>query len=370
VTVLAVVVGVPQRSLADGAEFKPPFIHQWVAPGGPQIASYNITKNELRYAGDSIGALNLKTGKLLWKRQGDSQTPDAGAFEGAKLYGEIQDYGIIADNAATGRRIWTLRVPLPINNSVMCVDNRKLFVELRTGYITALRASDHKVIWKVPLAPKGSKTKLNIDKIMAVGHQKLLVVASTLDFLHGAYTILCLSPSSGSVLWRMPVIPSIVSGIDRPLACVADAKNMYVEDANRDMKAFSLRDGTIEWRQSNTGFAPTIGGTQIVSLWNGRLIAFNSATGRKLWSVTLSKDTSEPWAAPTMRGSEIWVVGEDYLYCVASSGKLRWKWPVQADLEAAPIFVRDGFLLSVDGSLIKFHHGTPQGHAHEYTRSL
>jgi outer membrane protein assembly factor BamB len=137
-----------------------------------------------------------------------------------------------------------------------------------------------------------------------------------------------LDPMSGKVLWRVATPPG-------QLAATVDL--VVLREPDGTVTGFDPETGTARWTAAS-GIVGTLGGVQdreLVLVAGDGLAAFDSATGRILWSGGEERIT----APPTIAGSRVLLgEGDGTLRCRdRATGRTLWTYKTQGSLLAAPL---------------------------------
>jgi len=361
--ILAIALSVLSASLplsaaiADTA-LHPPFKIVWSRPDVGQLLTWKITKGIFYYVTrNSLGALRLSSGQDVWERQtGNDLGIGAGIINDGRVYCALGNHAVEARSLSTGATLWTF--PAKADVYSLCIDGPHLVFENRVGYVAAINTGNLRTDWETRLTAPGVKSLFEISNIIGVGRQKVLVLASTSQTgKSGVFVVLCLSAKTGDVLWRSATIH--LDG-NWSLGNAVDAHNIYVAFANDEVMAFSLRDGRTVWHKSSAGNSALLFNGNLITNINddGTVYALDCTTGRVRWSTELSKKAEVLVSPPALFGSDMAIVADQALFAITSSGKVKWRWPVQDSVDGtAPVIVRDGFLLPVAISICRFVHG-------------
>ena len=225
--------------------------------------------------------------KKLWSTGiGDGQ--GAGLFKITptlskdRIYAASSDGVIVALDRHSGKEIWELELEVNLSGGVGHFED-SIFVGTSEGYVTRLNADDGQEVWS---------TRLQGEVLAAPQGDGKFVVAQTYDGrLQG------LDFSTGEKLWvhdsNLPVLT--VRGTSTPIL-----RNgvVYAGFANGRVLAFNAATGAISWEtrvaisQGRSeierivdvdGTMVLIGGELYAASYQGRLVGIDITNGRKIW---------------------------------------------------------------------------------------
>jgi outer membrane protein assembly factor BamB len=353
--------------------FTPPFKTEWSQLSGPQISHSVISSRSVLYAGPyEVGAFSFATGKPIWSHKDEKYSVVGAAdFGGDTVYSALYQFGIQARDSKTGRLQWSMPVKSEINE--VRIDNSHLYCELHTGKIAAIDTKTHRVAWETNLSAPETPRKFNSDKIVILENDRVLVTANAkLSASQELTQLFCLSSSTGRILWRsQPVTGENVWPAGQDL----DFERVYTALTDKSMLCLRLQDGKTLWRRADVGDSAVINGghvistvegltkglvsgSDIISVNGGQINALDAATGKRAWSLTLSKQVEPNVSAPVNVGADLWTIVDETVYCLNSHGRVKWKWS-QPGLGRDLIITNRGFLTTVGNTLCLFRHGTP-----------
>jgi outer membrane protein assembly factor BamB len=157
------------------------------------------------------------------------------------------------------------------------VRDNEIYLAHARGEVNALALNNGQVQWRVDVHDK-------ISGGPAVGRG--IVVVSTEDA-----GLIALAQNNGKELWRTTLSSVALS---RPL--ISDDK-LFVQTIDEKIYALNIKDGSRIWVEGNespplslrgTARPLMVGSKVITGFADGRLIAFNAATGKTLWEATIA----------------------------------------------------------------------------------
>jgi outer membrane protein assembly factor BamB len=232
----------------------------------------------------------------------------------------------------------------------LAVDGGRLYAASGFGNVVALDPATGKMLWEKQLeAPVRSSPTATGDRVFVV----------TLD---GRF--FCLAGADGGELWSVRGLPQQASLINNPSPAV-EGDVVVVPYPSGDLVALKVADGSVVWSEN---LARTRTTSQITSMSDaarpvidrgivygighaGRMIATQSATGDRLWSLNIP-GTQAPWVA----GESVFVVDTSgQLMAIArQDGKTQWttKLPGAASWSGPTLAGGSLWLVSAAGTLV------------------
>lgn len=237
----------------------------------------------------------------------------------------------------------------------LAIDNGKLFAASGYGAVFALDPSTGKVLWEKNLGVpvRASPT--------AAGDRVFVITAE------GRF--LCLSAVDGTELWATRGLPQQASRVMNVSPAV-DNDIVVVPYPSGDLVALKISDGTAVWSESLTrqrttsqltalsdAARPAIDNGTVFAVGHaGRMVATQSHTGERLWSINVPGTQ-----APCVAGDSVFVVdtGGTLMAISRKDGKIQWSSKLSGGTSfAGPVLAggllwltsNTGQLLSVDAS--------------------
>lgn len=230
--------------------------------------------------------------KKIWSHgvgdgQGDGFYRIQPAISGDVIYAAAADGELLAVNRSSGKKLWDAEVDMPLSGGVGVFENAMLLGS-SDGAVLRVDATSGSVIWSTPLSG---------EVLSAPQSDGNVVVVHTLDGkLQG------LDFESGELLWTydstMPVLT--IRGTSDPLLSNGLA---FVGFANGRVMAFDIAGGGIVWEarvaiaQGRSeierivdvdGSLALAGNELFAASYQGRIVAIDVSSGRKLWQHNVS----------------------------------------------------------------------------------
>ncbi len=215
----------------------------------------------------------------------------------------------------------------------LAADNGRLYVANGYGVVAALDPSSGRVLWQKNMgAPVRAAPTAAGDKVFVVT-------------LQGRFY--CLSGADGAELWASRGLPQQAS-IMTSTSPAVDGDVVVVPFPSGDVMALKVADGTPVWTEnlartrqtselasmSDVARPAIDNGTVFAVGHAGRMVATQSKTGERLWSVNVP-GTQTPWVA----GDTVFVVDTrgQLMALARTDGKTRWSAQLPAGNWAGPV---------------------------------
>ncbi|MCX6344813.1 MAG: PQQ-binding-like beta-propeller repeat protein [Armatimonadetes bacterium] len=319
-------VALPTQS---ALEIKPPIKEIWVQQCNDQIEDICIKDTIIAFSTfETIGALDLATGKKLWEKsfaeKGFSAYIDC---SNGTLYASIGELKLSACNIKTGKELWSLKRRGFASNIV--VHGSALYCELNSGTLAAIDLKTKRTKWTLKLDDPKLAEKQNRDSGLS---SKPQLIEKRLYLASEAGEILCLNPASGKAIWRYKVPAPIGESSVSVCGFTMDSRRVY---ATHDFGAIALDalTGKPLWSfvtQDQVSMAPVLFGDSVAfCCWDGNLYAISAETGVKKWSAVISKMGDLSSAAIMAVSNSLLVAALDNLFAFDKTGARIWEEPFQ-----------------------------------------
>lgn len=278
---------------------------------------------------DSVYAIDVATGKQLWRFTADTDVQDAG---GRKCTPAVADGVVIAEgsgghlyglDAVTGESRWVFRRNIGADPVTPTVVDGMVYAENK-GDVFAFEAETSSLHW--------IRNDLGSLVYQAVSGGGLYVP----DQGHGSGTsrMIALDASNGEIRWTVegPSIGGTVIGD----ALVTGRKTDGVDDhldGPPTLYVLDVASGGIRWEtelpsQPTTGGPPAVADGQIyLGLSDGNLYAYDLDDGSQRWAAVTT--ASFVTGNPTVADGHVYFGGPSAVYCYrAEDGARRWSYPL------------------------------------------
>jgi len=312
-----------------------------------------------------ISAVNVANGAVVWEY--DPKVPDDDdeafggglAYAGGTLFVSTGFADVIALNLETGKELWRKRLSGPMR-AAPTVDDRRVFVITLDNQLFALNAETGERLWSH--AGIAEVAGLLGAASPAVGGGAVIVPYSSGE-------LFALKVENGRPLWSDNLSSS--RRLDA-LSTLADIRGMPVIDRglvfavshSGRMVAIDIRTGSRAWERSIGGVEmPWVAGEFVFVLTNeSQLVALTRRGGRIRWVLDLPQfedddDKEDPikWSGPVLAGDRLLIAGSHGEAWSISpyTGEILGRQDLSGSIYQAPI-VADGtvFFLIEDGDLV------------------
>ena len=267
----------------------------------------------------------------LWS-QGVGDGQGAGFYKiqpvisGSTIYVAAADGSLEAFDKLTGKSLWDVELEFPLAGGVGVYADA-LFVGSSDGFVIKVDASSGEVLWSTRLS----------GEVMSVPQSNgAMVIAHSLDG-----KLQALDFGTGEVVWTYDsTVPALtLRGSGSPLV---SGDTVFVGFANGRVLAFDIATGSISWeariaipqgrseieRVVDVDGTMTLEGDELfVASYQGRIAALNASDGSKLWQQDVSS-----FSGVSQGFNNIYVADEDgtvYAYQRTGQGE-RWQQPALA----------------------------------------
>lgn len=285
------------------------------------------------YAADCDGhvvALDLKTGKEIWKLSLDTEFYSSPSFEKGVIYVGDYEGNLRALDAATGKEKWIFDAGLQIDAGPNFFGD-SLLVTSEEGDLYCLQKSDGKQKWKYETG----------DQLQCGA-----TLAGNKTFLGGCDAHLhVIDVQTGEAIGEP--LP-----IDAPTGSTPCAlgETVFVPTYAGEIFAFAVDNPDPIWRFTNDKLSDefknsvaVVDGYVVAASRNKRVFALNSRTGEVRWEAALRK---RAFSSPVIAGKSVFVAAGDgrVIRFDLETGKETWMMEVKAGFLGSPA-VADGKLV-------------------------
>ncbi len=280
-------------------------------------------------SGGSVYALDLRTGKQLWRTDVAQQVFSSPAVAGDKvLVGEglhqDSDSALRCLDARTGTVLWKLQTKSHVESSPYVVGDR-VYVGAGGDGVYCAKLATGKVVWH--------HTGPHVDVAPVVVEGRVYAGSGYDEII-----VFCLDARTGKRLWEQTTpyaawgVPSVAHGMVFAAAGTGD----FVASAERPAGValcYATFNGKEQWRRTLPDgiFTALAAAHGLVHLGcrDGHLYALDMATGEVRWK---HKTADAVVASPVVTARSVVVGSTDgKLYCLdAAKGTLRWTWDTEA----------------------------------------
>ncbi|MCY0967029.1 outer membrane protein assembly factor BamB [Parathalassolituus penaei] len=271
-----------------------------------------VVEDNRIYAADTSGAvtaLELDSGSTIWSIQLDKQIGSAMTKVDDTLYVVTYDGVIHALSAEDGSSKWEAHLS---SESVAPVgaDSERVFVHTVDGRIAALDAADGKQLWSYEtsmpvLTVRGTGTPMPVDGLVITGLANGKVIALDRELGIPRWEARLAMPEGRSELDRLVDVDGTV---------YLEDNLVYAASYHGKVAAIGL-DGNTRWEEDGSSYtSPELAlGNVYLTLDDGRIQAYDQATGNGIWTQVDLKDKA--LGPITASGNHLAVADSDgYLY--------------------------------------------------------
>jgi outer membrane protein assembly factor BamB len=298
--VLAAVAGMATAGVAIGA---------WdlVRANGKTTSGGHLTS-----ANESHKALP-PSGSQVWRFPANSSVESVAASGGTVFAGTTGDT-VYAMDGRTGRQLWRFATDSSTNNQLVVTGSAVIVGSSDSGGgVTALNAAAGGQLWAV--ASHG-------DYGLAAAGAVVYAGTSPKTPAHGG--AIALSAKGGETLWTY-----VLTGLDTVGGLAIAGDLVYLNTGNGEVIALHAANGTQAWRQplsgEEFGTNPVVaGGVVYAGSTTGAVYALDAGSGQKLWHSKFAQ-----YASLTVASGVVFASNEDGIAALnASTGAVLWQAPV------------------------------------------
>lgn len=288
-----------------------------------------------------VAAFDARSGKERWRAAVTDGVDGAPTLDGRTLWVVSTAGALQAFDGITGLPRWDEPVALDVVVSAApAVDARHVYVPSTTGTLLAVDKRDGKVVWR--------HQRPLVRDFLIEGHASPVLVDDLVLLGLGDGKLVCLSARDGGFVWEAmlgdPRRGGYVDVDATPLVVPGGARDgsamVIAASHNGGVQAFSLRDGSVIWRDAAATSVRWLGlndGRLYGLAAEGSLHAWDPMSGRALLRRGLAQ---HPTGGATFFGTSLMVPGELGLDVIArDDGELRYRLSTPRGFAAAPAVV-------------------------------
>jgi outer membrane protein assembly factor BamB len=333
-----------------------------------------IYQDKIFLAGIEVRALDLKSGKILWRYRDGTVPffPHGLTAADGKVYVTVNDTDnlqtmkvgyVYALEVETGKFLWKTQITKDPSHSLPLVTEGKLFVGDDSGTLNALDAASGKILWQKKLVGEG---EIHSSPAYANG---LVFIGTEGDARYqenprNPSSMFALNPTSGEIVWQFPIdyTPDRVNLIHATPAIANGV--LYFGSENGWFYALNASTGNVIWKKElargrdmvGTSAAAGLGyGKVFVSLWSGKFLVLDQKSGETVWEFAYEGNGTD--SSPVVADGKVFLgAHEGYFYCLeAETGEVLW----QEKLGGPSAALANGILI-VPNSLAGENTGDPE----------
>jgi len=256
----------------------------WTYGTGFLPAEYMLldTNDSRAYLNSQFGdiyALDIQTGRVVWRYAIHNQHFSLMQAVGGIVYATSQDGTLYAIQAATGRLLWhfTGSTGKNLAGALLTVLGNDIYLSTSDGTMNALRISDGKLLWQYKQNGTIWENPIASGTIVYLSSQRGVIDAIQVD--------------TGKLLWHYKSADS-----ESTLVSI-DNEYIYVISRDGVVNVLKTNDGSFLWQykeSSTSQGSPTVNppvishGIVLMTFSNGKMYALRESDGKLLWHVPIS----------------------------------------------------------------------------------
>jgi outer membrane protein assembly factor BamB len=337
----------------------------WTAPLPSPVGTPDLTvAGGTLYAasGTTVTALNAVTGAQLWQTSLPGTIASTPAVQGSLVItgydegrGSFSRVFIVALSSATGAVVWTHRVSGPqLLKASVTTTPRQVYVSLTSGQVLALGIAHGFQLWASPALP-GATCDISAPSVSgglvvvgggggyvsalhasdgtlawqdnlgggcgSSGDNWVPAISGTTVYAGLLSGVAALDLASGAIQWTSPSAGMVFS----PLSVTGGT---VIAGANNDTEPVALArsDGTVQWTSPFHPPVTFVGGMATFGslTWatiepagsDAQAVAFNTATGHKVFSSAVYSDPSVEFPPPVVAAGRVYLDLTNKVLCL------------------------------------------------------
>ncbi len=338
----------------------PPFQKLWICSVGEQVGHPTFCDKVICFftwpqlKSLVYGAVDLQTGKILWKKSMEGYHLIAKEYENDRLYIAIEETGTdLRKSAYTGRGevlmlephsgFELLRIPIDYVGSDPVIKDGTVYCVFGDDVLKSIDLGTQKTIWAVTI-PNINK---NVEGFDSSIHRKRLKVSETNLLIEDHNRIVCVNRQTGEVRWRYETNNEFWS-----IQVDDNGENIY-QSFKRELKSVNPVNGRQNWSvlmKSDILWEtlPYRGLIFLTCREDGMLYALQADSGKVIWKCYLSDWKNPIITRPVFQDNTIILEVDRKLVAIFLSGIKLWEWKFDIDDDALRgiAVLKDGYLLS------------------------
>ena len=349
----------------------PPFMKLWACSVGEQAGPPTFCDSVICFDTWSslkaivFGAVDLKTGKILWKKTIEGHHIIEETYENKRLYMVIEKDGAddIRKLTYTGRGevlvlkpdsgVELLRIPIDGVGCDPIIKDTTLYCVFGDNVLKSIDLDTYKTIWTT-IIPDVSENVEFLSSSTTFDRKQIKVIGTNI-IIKDQNRIVCVNRQTGEVCWRYENAYWGISGDDK-------GEHIYI-DFERELSSLNGINGTREWTvsmESDILRGPvSYKGLIFIACRDGILYALHSDSGKVSWKCHLSEGKMALFSELVIQKNTIIISEDRKLFALDLSGKVLWEFDLQnssfLDSGIRDIVVlEDGYLLSSFRSIFRY----------------
>ncbi|MCI0628791.1 MAG: PQQ-binding-like beta-propeller repeat protein [Acidobacteria bacterium] len=259
--------------------------------------------------------------KVAWTYEAGEPIESSAAIANGAVYVGTQSAELLALDLKTGKLLWKYKTTEGIGESSPCVADGIVYVGDLAGVFHAV-GTDGKGLWTF-------KTGSEIKASPVVVGDRVLI---------GSYdeTLYCLAAKTGKLLWQFK--------INGPVHCTVSVANgiAYVSGCDEVFRAIRISDGKEVYNVSSgayTGASPALQGpAAYFGTFSNEVLSVNLQSRQLVWRYENKQRQFPFYSSAALAEGKVVLGGRDKLvHCLnASTGKLVWTFTTRARVDSSP----------------------------------
>jgi len=259
--------------------------------------------------------------KVAWTYEAGEPIESSAAIADGTVYVGTQAAELLALDLKTGKLLWKYKTSEGIGESSACVADGVVYVGDLSGVVHAV-SKDGKGLWTF-------KTGSEIKASPVVVDDRVLI---------GSYdeTLYCLAAKTGKLLWQFR--------INGPVHCTVSVANgiAYVSGCDEIFRAIRISDGKEVYNVSSgayTGASPALQGpSAFFGTFSNEVLSVNLQSRQLVWRYENKQRQFPFYSSAALADGKVVLGGRDKLvHCLdAKTGKALWTFTTRARVDSSP----------------------------------
>ena len=259
--------------------------------------------------------------KVLWTYEAGEPIESSAAIADGVVYVGAQSAELLALDLKTGKLLWKYKTTEGIGESSPCIADGVIYVGDLAGVVHAV-GKDGKALWTFKAGSEIKASPVVVDDRVLIGSYD--------------ETLYCLAAKTGKVLWQFR--------INGPVHCTVSVSNgiAYVSGCDEIFRAIRISDGKEVYTVSSgayTGASPALQGpSAFFGTFSNEVLSVNLQSRQLVWRYENKQRQFPFYSSAALADGKVVLGGRDKLvHCLdAKTGKALWTFTTRARVDSSP----------------------------------
>ena len=264
--------------------------------------------------------------KVVWTYEAGEPIESSAAIAEGVVYVGAQSSELLALELKTGKLLWKYKTTEGIGESSPCVADGVIYVGDLGGVVHAV-GKDGKALWTFKAGSEIKASPVVVDDRVLIGSYD--------------ETLYCLAAKTGKVLWQFR--------INGPVHCTVSVANgiAYVSGCDEIFRAIRISDGKEVYTVSSgayTGASPALQGpSAFFGTFSNEVLSVNLQSRQLVWRYENKQRQFPFYSSAALADGKVVLGGRDKLvHCLdAKTGKALWTFTTRARVDSSPAVAGD-----------------------------